>query len=100
MERSGEHVSAEPNSRNNRRDVFSVPSLPKGYKKDKENRLSQLSFKMPACQDMTFGAEALLPGEWLESLEMAVGCLRRENKKGIRLWKEDFMCAAVTLRLL
>jgi hypothetical protein len=28
-------------------------------KKDKEDRLSQLSFETPACRDMSFGAEEL-----------------------------------------
>jgi hypothetical protein len=28
-------------------------------KKDKEDRLSQLSFETPACQDMSLGAEEL-----------------------------------------
>jgi hypothetical protein len=30
-----------------------------GYKKDKEDRLSQLSLETPACQDMNLGAEEL-----------------------------------------
>jgi hypothetical protein len=49
MERLGKHVSAETNSRNNRRAVFSVRSVPRGYKKDKEDCLSQSSFETPAC---------------------------------------------------
>jgi hypothetical protein len=32
--------------------VFSMPSGPKGYKKDKENNSSQWSFETPACQDI------------------------------------------------
>jgi hypothetical protein len=31
---------------------------------------------------------------------MAVEWLRRDGKKGIRMWKEDFVCAAVTVRLV
>jgi hypothetical protein len=31
--------------------------VPKGYTKDKENRLSQLSFETTASQDMSLGAE-------------------------------------------
>jgi hypothetical protein len=38
--------------------------------------------------------------ELRESLEMVVEWLRRDGKKVIRLWKEEFMCAAVTVRLL
>jgi hypothetical protein len=38
-----------------------------------------------------------LSGEPRESLEMAV---EDDGKKGIRLCKEDFMCAAVTARLV
>jgi hypothetical protein len=53
VERLGKHVSAETNSRNKRRAVFSSWSVPRGYKKDKENRLRQLSFETPACQDMS-----------------------------------------------
>jgi hypothetical protein len=45
-ERVGKRVSAETNSRNNRRAVFSVRSMPKDYKKGKEDRLSQLSFEL------------------------------------------------------
>jgi hypothetical protein len=41
MEPLGKHVSSEMNSRNNRRFVFSMWSVPKGYKKDKEDHLSQ-----------------------------------------------------------
>jgi hypothetical protein len=33
--------------------VFSVWSVPRGYKKDKEHRLRQLSFEMAACQDIS-----------------------------------------------
>jgi hypothetical protein len=29
------------------------------YKNDKEDHLSQLSFEMPACQDVSLGAEEL-----------------------------------------
>jgi hypothetical protein len=35
-----------------------------------------------------------------ESVLMAVDSLRRYGKKGIRLCKEDFMCVAVTVRLV
>jgi hypothetical protein len=35
-----------------------------------------------------------------ESLKMAVEDDRRNDKKGIRLCKEDFMYAVVTVRLL
>jgi hypothetical protein len=40
-------------------ELFSVRSVPRGYKKDKEDRLSQLSFETPGCQDMSLGAEEL-----------------------------------------
>jgi hypothetical protein len=40
---------------NSREAVFSVRSVPRGYKKDKKGRLSQLSFETPACQDMSLG---------------------------------------------
>jgi hypothetical protein len=41
MERLSKHVSAEKNTRNNRRVVISVRSVSRGYKKDKEGRLSK-----------------------------------------------------------
>jgi hypothetical protein len=53
------YVSAETNSRNSRRVVFAVQSAPRDYKKDKQVRLSRLSLKTPACQDMSLGAEEL-----------------------------------------
>jgi hypothetical protein len=43
----------------NREAVFSAWSLPKGSKKNKEDRLSQLSFETPACQDIRLGAADL-----------------------------------------
>jgi hypothetical protein len=59
MMRLGKHVSAETNLRNNTSAVFFAWSLQRGYKKDKEDRLSQLSFETPACQDMSLGAQEL-----------------------------------------
>jgi hypothetical protein len=38
--------------------------------------------------------------ELREFLEMTVKKDRKDGKKGIRLCKEDFMCAAVTARLI
>jgi hypothetical protein len=49
MERLGEHVSTETNSRDNRGAVFSVQSVPRGYEKDKKDRLSQLSSGVDSC---------------------------------------------------
>jgi hypothetical protein len=46
----GNHVSAETNSRNNRGAVFSVWSVPRGYRKEKENRLSKSSSGIPSEQ--------------------------------------------------
>jgi hypothetical protein len=40
MEQLSKHVSAEMNSRNNRRAVFSVRSMSRGYNKDRGGRLS------------------------------------------------------------
>jgi hypothetical protein len=59
MEQLNKHVSAENNSRNNRRAVFSVWSVLRAYEKDKEDYLSKLSFEMPDCQYTSFGAEEL-----------------------------------------
>jgi hypothetical protein len=35
--------------------------------------------------------------ELSESLETTAERLRRDGKRGIRLWKEDFSCPAVTV---
>jgi hypothetical protein len=70
VEQLNKHVSAELNS-HNRRPLFSVVSLLRGCKKDKGDCSSQLSFEMPACQDMSLGAEELSE-ELREPLEMAV----------------------------
>jgi hypothetical protein len=59
MEQLRKYVSVETNTRHNRRALFSVRSVGRGCKKDKEDRSSQLSFEMPACQDMSLGAEEL-----------------------------------------
>jgi hypothetical protein len=59
MEQLNKHVFAEAYTHNNRGAVFSVRSVPRGYKKNKEDRLSQLSFETPACQDMSWGVEEL-----------------------------------------
>jgi hypothetical protein len=50
MERFGKHASAETNSRNNRRAAFFVRFMPRAYKKDKEDPLSQSSSGDPSEQ--------------------------------------------------
>jgi hypothetical protein len=74
------HVSAEKKTRINRT-VFSVRSVPRGYKKDNENRLSET----PACQDVSLGAEELKWGIEASELLSAVDF-------EVRLSREDFMC--------
>jgi hypothetical protein len=59
MEQLSKYISAEMNIYNNRRVVLSERSVPRAYKKGKEDRLSQLSFEMQTCQDMSFGTEEL-----------------------------------------
>jgi hypothetical protein len=62
MKQLSKQVSAETNTRNSRGAVFSVRFVPRGCKKDKEDRLSQLSFETPTCQDMSLGdKECLIP---------------------------------------
>jgi hypothetical protein len=39
LEQMNKHASTETNTSNNRRDVFSLPFVPRGYKNDKGNRL-------------------------------------------------------------
>jgi hypothetical protein len=36
--------------------MFYMRSVPRSHKKDKEDRLNQLSFETPACQDVSLGA--------------------------------------------
>jgi hypothetical protein len=57
MEQLNKHVSAEENTRNSGGAALSVRSVPRGYKKDKEDCLNQLSSETPACQDMSWEAE-------------------------------------------
>jgi hypothetical protein len=57
MEQLSKHVSMETNIRNNRRAVFSVQSVLRGYKKDKEDRSNQSSSETPACLDVNLGIE-------------------------------------------
>jgi hypothetical protein len=59
MEQLNKYVSAEANTRNNGGAVFYVQSVPRGYKKGKEDRLSQLRCETPACQDVSLVAEEL-----------------------------------------
>jgi hypothetical protein len=56
MEQLGKHVSAETNSGNNRRAVFSLRFVPRGYKKDSEDRFKLVEFR-----------DASLPGYELSS---------------------------------
>jgi hypothetical protein len=67
MERLGKQVSSKANSRNNRTAVLYLLFVPRGYKKDKEVRLSQLSFETPSCQGKSLRAEELLSEELIES---------------------------------
>jgi hypothetical protein len=95
MEQMSKHVSTKTNTRNNRRAVFSLRSVPRGYKKDKEDRLSQSSFEMPACQDVSLGAEKSRDGIELRNCGIRVTeCGSVEMK--VWLWREDFTCALVS----
>jgi hypothetical protein len=58
MEQLSKCISSKTNARNNRSVVFSVLSVPRGYKQDKEGRLSQFSFETPALPE-SLGAEEL-----------------------------------------
>jgi hypothetical protein len=51
MQGRGKHASSTIEG------LCSVRSVPRGYKKYKENRLRQLSFETLACQVMSFGVE-------------------------------------------
>jgi hypothetical protein len=45
------------NTRENKRAVFSIRAVPRGYKKDTKGRLSQLSSETPECRDLSLGIE-------------------------------------------
>jgi hypothetical protein len=79
MEQLSKQVSVETNTRNNREVVFSVRSVPRCYKKDKEDRLSKFSFETPACQYMSLEAEEL---NW-KSRESIESAFQDDGKKGI-----------------
>jgi hypothetical protein len=71
MELMGKHVSTKKNSRNNKRDVFSVRSVSIYYKENKDF-LSQLSFETPAYQDKNNLGPEELNRELREFPELAV----------------------------
>jgi hypothetical protein len=61
--------------------------VPRCYKKYKEDRLSQLNFEAPSCQDTSLGVEELNWGIRItegSSVELKVW-----------LWRKDFMCVIV-----
>jgi hypothetical protein len=99
MEQLSKHVSVETITCNNRRAVLSVWSMPRGYKEDKDDHLSQLSFETPPCQDVSLGTEESRDGIELRNWGIRViQCSSVELNIG--LWRKDFMCAAVTMRLV
>jgi hypothetical protein len=53
--------------------------MPRGCKKDKEDRLNQLSFETPACQNMSLGAA--------EELELTLQSWQNNVKEGTGLCK-------------
>jgi hypothetical protein len=59
------------NTRDNRRAVFSVRSVPKVCINDKEGRLSQSSFGVPR-QQLSHLKESAVEGDWEESARKAV----------------------------
>jgi hypothetical protein len=87
MERLCTHVSAETNSRN-RRAVFCAVRA-KGYKKDKEDRLSQLSFETPVCQDesesggieldLRESLQTAVEDDWIEMARKELGCAKKTS---------------------
>jgi hypothetical protein len=78
--------------------LFSVRSVLRGYKNDKEDRLSQLSLETPACQDMSLGAEELnccIRITECSSEEMKVWLCREDLARDLKK-----LCAPITVRLL
>jgi hypothetical protein len=57
-EQLSKKVSPEANTHNSGI-VLSVRSMPRRYRKCREDRLRQLTFETSACQDMSLGAEEL-----------------------------------------
>jgi hypothetical protein len=92
LERLGKHAFAKTNSRNKRRAMFSLRSVPRGYKKDKADSLSQLDFETPACQNMSLGAEELNWGTEGFSRDGSSRSSKRDGKKK----KKEFGCAMKT----
>jgi hypothetical protein len=66
MEQLSKKMSVETNTRKKRGAVFSVRSVSRSYKKEKEGRLSQLSFETPDYQDISLEMEEFL-SELIES---------------------------------
>jgi hypothetical protein len=58
MERFGKHVSAETNSRNNTRAVFSVRSVSRGYEKDK-NSFKSVEFRDASLPGYELGGRGI-----------------------------------------
>jgi hypothetical protein len=59
MERLCKHVSTETNSRNNRKAVFSVRSVPRAYKKDKEGRFKSVEFRDASLPGYELGSTGI-----------------------------------------
>jgi hypothetical protein len=59
MEQLSKHVSVEMNSRNNRRVVFSVWSMPRAYDNDKGNRLSRVEFRDASLPGYELGSRGI-----------------------------------------
>jgi hypothetical protein len=85
MQGRGKHTLTTRNA------VFSSWSVPKGYKKDKEDPLGQLSFETPACQDMSLGAVELRhQNYWVQfsgAESLAVKRRLHDNITSIRVYK-------------
>jgi hypothetical protein len=61
MEQLSKHPSAEENTRNNRRTVFCVRSVPRDYKKDKTRLFESVEFRdasLPGYEPGSRGVEA------------------------------------------
>jgi hypothetical protein len=70
VEQLSKYVSAQTNSRNNRRAVFYVWSVPRGHKRGKEDRLSQFEFRDASLPGYELGSRGIEASELLSAVQL------------------------------
>jgi hypothetical protein len=92
-EQFSKYVSTETNTCNNRRAVFSVKLVLMGYKNDKEDHLSQLSFETPASQNMSLGLQELKFG--IEASELLSAVQLRDKSPAVK--RRIYVCCSILI---